>query len=94
MLTSELGEAHANYNPASPVTKESFAVHENISDVSSSEFAAYVKDLHRDADKGFSQQYMALQAHSPRSLPCTTAQLEKNLPKNRYNNILPCKSFV
>ena len=68
-----------------------FAVHEAIVDIPPSEFSAYVKELHRDADKGFGQQYAALQAHSPALPPCKAAQRDCNIAKNRYNNILPCK---
>ena len=60
-------------------------------DIPPSEFGAYVKGLHKDADKGFSLQYAALQAHSPTLLPCKAAQRDRNITKNRYNNILPCK---
>ena len=69
-------------------------VHEAIADVQPSEFAAYVKELHNDVDKGFSQQYSALQAHSPQPLPCKAAELDINTNKNRYHNILPCKYCV
>ena len=65
-------------------------VHNYITDVPPSEFAAYVKELHKDADKDFSQQYVSLQTHTPKLLPCKAAELEENAEKNRYHNILPC----
>ena len=69
-------------------------VHTAIADVPLSEFAGYVKELHRDADRGFSQQYSALQTHSDSALPCKAAELNANEVKNRYPNILPCKSYL
>ena len=72
-------------------TLYSLTVHEAIADVPPQEFSAYVKELHRDADRGFSLQFAALQAHSPTSIPCHTSQLDKNMDKNRYQNILPCQ---
>ena len=62
----------------------SLAVQNSIADVPPVEFSVYVKELHKDCDRGFSQQFTALQAHSPTSIPCGAAKLEKN---NRYHNI-------
>lgn len=76
------------------VNSNTITVHEAIADVQPSEFAAYVKELHKDVDKGFSQQYAALEAHSPKPLPSAAAQLDINANKNRYHNILPCKYCV
>ena len=56
----------------------SLAVHNSIADVPPVEFSVYVKELHKDCDRGFSQQFTALQAHSPTSIPCGAAKLEKN----------------
>lgn len=64
--------------------------HAAVRDVPIAEFAAHVKELHREADKGFCQEYSSLQRESY-EFPCTAATLECNDEKNRYTNTFPCK---
>ena len=58
------------------------------------EFSAYVKELHKDADKGFNIQFNSLEENSATSLPCNVAVRQENSAKNRYHNILPCKLSI
>ena len=61
----------------------------DITDIPVSKFADHVKNLHTEADKGFSVEYSSLRKQNF-SFPCTASQLSSNKKKNRYPNILPC----
>lgn len=57
-------------------------------------FPSHVTQLHADGDIGFSKEYEALQICYPQDdLTSSLSQHPDNKPKNRYMNILSCKSW-
>lgn len=59
------------------------------------EFPRHVARMHSDGDLGFSKEYESIQhAVAPGELPSTSSEKPENKAKNRYLNILACKSDI
>lgn len=57
-------------------------------------FARHVQELHADGDIGFSKEYEAIQNDAVNEINSSEhSQHPDNKPKNRYLNIIACKSL-
>ena len=55
-------------------------------------FLNHVANLHCEGDEGFSREFERLTISREKQFPTVLASLPNNREKNRYNNVLPCKS--
>jgi hypothetical protein len=72
------------------MTPELITLEERLKPISVSAFSQHVKELHRERDKGFEQEYQSL--NTPAVSSHNAAKMESNRPKNRFANIFPYDS--